>query len=210
MNRLPPQAPGRRGSPRGWWRGAGPWLGLVCFAGCVSSPVPPNPDPPLTVVPHVDFVRYTGTWYEIARYPHSFEKNCVAVTAGYRLLEEGTLEIVHRCREGHFEGPWREARGLARVADPPIQAKLKLKFFWPFEKDYWIIVLDSEYRYAAVSTPGRDFLWILSRTPRMAPAGFSAVLNRLQQLGFDLTRLERTPQPPAGASPQSKETQPGL
>ncbi len=170
---------------------------LIAFnlAACGSS-IPSRDEPPVVVVPYVDFTRYMGTWYEIARYPHSFEDGCVAATATYRLVEgkENEVEVINRCHEGTVDGPLREAHAKAWVEEQPIQAKLKVQFFWPFKGDYWIIDLASDYRYAVVSAPGRNYLWILSRAPQMNPTDYQQVLARLKEQAFDLTLLERPPQ----------------
>ena len=51
-----------------------------------------------TTVKNVDINRYLGKWYEIARFPHSFEEDLVGVTATYNLdyffleLDEGNYQ----------------------------------------------------------------------------------------------------------------------
>lgn len=171
-----------------------PALAFVVFAGACAH-VPDRSQPPLVVVPYVDYKQYMGTWYEIARFTHSFEEDCVAATATYRLMEdEEHIEVINRCHEGKVGGPVRVATAKAWVEDPPIQAKLKVQFFWPFVGDYWIIDLASDYRYAVVSAPERDYLWILSRTPQMNPTDYDHIIANLKTQGFDLTRLEHPPQ----------------
>jgi apolipoprotein D and lipocalin family protein len=76
-------------------------------------------------------------------------------------------------------------------------AKLEVQFFWPFKGNYWIVDLGPDYEYAVVGHPARKYLWILSRTPRMDEATYQAILGRLREQGYDLSRLERTLQPPA-------------
>jgi apolipoprotein D and lipocalin family protein len=155
----------------------------------------------LAVVQHVDLERYMGTWYEIARYPASFERNCVASTAEYTLRDDCKVEVVNRCRVCSFDGRERSIRGVARVVDPETNARLKVAFFWPFEGDYYIIMLDDDYRWAVVGEPRRRYLWILSRTRQLDPAAYDAILARLPEFGYDPARLELTPQP--GAVPQA-------
>ncbi len=142
----------------------------------------------LKTVPSVDLNRYVGKWYEIARYPNRFEKECTAdVTAQYTLRPDGKIEVVNSCRKA--DGTMKSSKGSAKVADKKTNAKLKVTFFWPFYGKYWIIELDPEYRYAVVSEPGRDYLWILSRTPKLDPAVYDAITARLRQNGFDPSRL---------------------
>jgi apolipoprotein D and lipocalin family protein len=56
--------------------------------------------------------------------------------------------------------------------------------------DYWIIDLDADYQWVVVSEPKREYLWILSRTPQLPAATYQALLAKLDQLGFDLKRIE--------------------
>jgi apolipoprotein D and lipocalin family protein len=148
-----------------------------------------NAEPPaLSTVPFVDLQRYLGTWYEIARYPNRFEKNCVAeVTATYSLRADGKIQVVNACRRG--DGSHQEAKGWAKVVDKSTNAKLKVTFFWPFFGNYWIIDLDPNYTYAVISEPGREYLWILSRTPQMDPAQYNSIVERLRARGFDPGKL---------------------
>ena len=83
----------------------------------------------------------------------------------------------------------------ARVVDPATNAKLAVTFQWPFRGDYWIIDLDRDYRWAVVGHPSRDYLWILSRTPRLDGTTYAAIVGRLQQRGYETARLHRTLQP---------------
>ena len=151
-------------------------------------------EPPLAVVDHVDVSRYLGKWYEIARYPHSFEENCYAVTADYKLLDDGSIRVTNRCREGGLDGKLKEAVGKAYIADSQTNAKLEVTFFWPFYGDYWIIDLAEDYQYAVVSEPDRQYLWILSRAPTMDTPLYEQLTAKLKNNGYDLSLLTKTPQ----------------
>jgi len=109
--------------------------------------------PPLQVVEFVDLERYLGKWYEIASYPNWFQKGCTASTAQYALLPDGKIEVVNRCRKDNLDGPVKQAKGKAEVADSPTNGKLKVWFFWPFKGNYWIIDLDTDYTWAVVGEP---------------------------------------------------------
>lgn len=143
--------------------------------------------PPLQTVKQVDLNRYSGTWYEIASFPQWFQKGCVATTATYTVRSNGEIDVVNRCRINTLSGREKVARGRARVVAP---AKLQVSFFRPFWGNYWIIDLGKDYTYAVVSDPGRDTLWILSRTPEMDEALYEEILDRLQKQQLPLKRLE--------------------
>ena len=70
-----------------------------------------------------------------------------------------------------------------------------MSFFRPFWGDYWIIDLAADYEYAVVGHPGRDYLWILSRSRTMPEATYQAIVGRLQAQGYETARLVRTLQP---------------
>jgi len=152
----------------------------------------------LEVVPSVDLQRYLGIWYEIATIPHSFQKDCVGVTASYALRPDGDIEVVNTCRKKTLDGQLKTAKGKAWVVDKTTGAKLKVRFFWPFSGDYWIIELDADYQWAVVGAPDRDYLWILCRSPRMGEALYQELLRRSAAKGFDTSRLKRTLQADRG------------
>jgi apolipoprotein D and lipocalin family protein len=161
---------------------------LLSAGGCI-----PTGDPP-PVVSNIELGRYTGKWYEIARYPVSFQEGCYATTAEYMLRPDGRIGVLNTCREGGFAGRARTISGTARIPDPAVPAKLKVSFFGPFEGDYWILALDRDYRWAVVSEPGRRMLWILSRTPTLDDVIYAEILERVTALGYDTARLLITPQ----------------
>jgi apolipoprotein D and lipocalin family protein len=164
-------------------------------AGCTASTTQRLRLPPLETVAQVDLSRYLGTWYEIASFPQSFQRGCTATTATYTLREDGDLDVLNRCRKGALDGEEKSALGRARVVDRATKAKLEVSFFRPFWGDYWIIDLADDYSYAVVGHPGRDYLWILARTPAMADATVQGIVTRLQAQGYDTSRLVRTLQP---------------
>ena len=145
--------------------------------------------PPLETVADVDLQRYTGTWYEIARFPHRFQKDCYATRAVYTLREDGLIGVYNECRKGAADGPIKAVKGKARVVDKQTNAKLEVSFFWPFWGDYWIIDLDPDYQWAVVGHPSRSYLWILSRQEKMEAEVLDGIRLRLQQQGYDLSQL---------------------
>ncbi len=165
----------------------------LLLAACAGEP---GPDAPRTVG-QVDLPRYAGTWYEVARFPTSFQDSarvrCEDVSATYTLRADGDVAVVNRCRNALAGGEERVANGVARSASPG-NDRLRVSFFWPFFGDYWVIGLDPGYRWAVVGAPGRDYLWILSRTPQMAPGDYDAAVAIARREGFDTARLRRTSQ----------------
>lgn len=174
-------------------------LALGLQSGCASV-TGAEDSQPLKPVASLDVPRYLGTWYEIAKYPNRFQKHCASDTrADYSLLDDGRLQVINRCVKA--DGSLSEAVGVARQigsSDSPI---LKVRFapawlaFVPMVwGSYWVIDLDPQYQLAAVSEPKRKYLWVLSRTPEVDAEAYLQLLNRLEAGGFDLARLERSPQ----------------
>jgi apolipoprotein D and lipocalin family protein len=157
-------------------------------------------EPRLETVQHVDLNRYAGRWYEIARYPNKFEMKCAGdVTAEYVTKGNGDMRVINTCaaRDGRVV----RSVGTAKIADASTNAKLKVAFFWPFYGKYWVLDVGDKYDYAVVGEPGRDYLWILSRTPAMPDAVYEKILNRLPARGYDPEKLVRTHQ--SGAAKRS-------
>ncbi len=177
-------------------------LGLLAL-NAVAQPAAtqaPASSMPLTAIASLDVPRYLGSWYEISKYPNSFQKKCVANTqASYSLRSDGQLQVVNRCRLA--DGQTSEAIGAARQQGEASSPRLKVRFapawlsFIPAVwGDYWVIDLDPAYQLAAVAEPQREYLWILSRTPKVDPASYQALLARLTEKGFDINKLENSPQ----------------
>lgn len=154
---------------------------------------------PLQAVAPVDLKRYAGVWHEQARLPNRFQKKCTgAVTAQYTPLADGTVEVRNVCE---VAGGVDESVGVAHVvpvAGQPGAGRLEVRFapewlswlpmVWG---DYWILKLDRDYEVALVGTPDRDFLWVLSRAPRLDEATLEAQLDYARTLGFDVDRVIR-------------------
>jgi apolipoprotein D and lipocalin family protein len=142
-------------------------------------------------VPFVDLKQYAGTWYEIARYPNRFQKNCVSdVRATYSMVTDGKLSVLNQCVQAN--GKMKTAKGRGKVVDRTGNAKLKVTFFWPFYGDYWILDLDPNYTFAVVGEQDRKYLWILSRTPEIDSNLYNQILERITNQGYDTSKLIQT------------------
>ncbi len=167
-------------------------LSLLLYARCHTTTTERLKLPPLRTVAYVQINRYLGTWYEIAHFPQSFQKDCTRTTANYSLRSDGEIDVLNQCRKGSKNGKESVAKGRARVVDKTTNAKLEVSFFRPFWGDYWILELGNEYEYAVVGHPSRDYLWILSRTPTMDEETFQRIIAGLQKQGYETDRLVRT------------------
>ena len=148
-----------------------------------------------TTVKALDLNRYLGTWYEIARFPHSFEKNLVGVTATYCLREDGKIRVLNQGHKNTLEGELSKAEGKAKIPDPLKPANLKVSFFWIFYAEYNVLELDENYQYAMIGSSSDKYFWILSRTPQMEPAVYEMLLEKARKRGYNLDKLYKVPQP---------------
>ncbi|HET9361011.1 MAG TPA: lipocalin family protein [Vicinamibacterales bacterium] len=188
------------GRPRrpGTARGATAAVAALAAAATLQTATARAQTPePVRTVPFVDLDRYAGDWFEIARFPNRFQRQCVGdVRASYARRPDGRLDVVNRCRTADGQ---TEARGVARVVDERAFAKLKVRFapawlsllpvVWG---DYWIIGLAEDYSWAVVGSPDRDYLWVLGRTPRLDERNAAAARAVARANGYDVERLAQT------------------
>jgi apolipoprotein D and lipocalin family protein len=143
--------------------------------------------PELKTVSKVDIEKYKGTWYEIARFEHFFEKGCKNITATYKIKSDGDLKVINKCTNID-DNTTKEAFGVAYPIDET-NSKLKVSFFRPFYGDYYILDLADDYSYALVGSPNRELLWILSRTKKLDKSITNSILQKLPSLGFDAKKF---------------------
>jgi lipocalin len=139
-----------------------------------------------------DLKRYLGKWYEIARFPHSFEKDLVGVTANYSLKDNGKIEVLNQGYKKSFNGELKKAYGKAKTTDNP--GKLKVSFFLFFYSDYNILELDPNYQWALIGSSTPDYLWILSRKPHLDDNLYHYIILKAKNRGYDTNKLMLVPQ----------------
>lgn len=145
----------------------------------------------MKTVEKVDLPKYMGTWYEIARFPHSFEKGLVGVTATYTLKKNGKVEVLNQGYKDSLNGKLKRAKGFAKLPDPNIPGRLMVYFFWPFGGEYLILDLDENYQHVLVGSSSKKYLWILSRTPKMDDSVYNNLVMKAESLEFDTSKLEK-------------------
>jgi len=161
-----------------------PLLSLpLLLTACLGMPEGVKP------VKNFELDRYLGTWYEIARLDHSFERGLDNVTAQYSLRDDGGVRVINRGYSAK-KGEWKEAEGKAFFVGDKDQGYLKVSFFGPFYGSYVVFELEQEgYQYAFISGPDRSYLWLLSRTTEISEATMRLFEQKARSLGFDLDEL---------------------
>jgi apolipoprotein D and lipocalin family protein len=169
-------------------------MGLVLLgASALLSACMGVPDK-VSVVKSVDANQYLGTWYEIARLDHSFERDLEQVTANYSKNTDGSIKVINKGYNAK-DKEWSEAVGKAYFIDPPnadgtFTGKLKVSFFGPFYGAYNIMELDKPYyNYVMVCGPDKEYFWILSRTPQLTYPIKQELISKAKSLGFATDKL---------------------
>ena len=158
---------------------------LICLGlgGCIGVPEGTEP------VREFNLDQYLGTWYEIARMDHKFERDLSNVTAEYQLKGDGGVRVLNR-GFNTVKGEWEEAEGKAYFVDDSNVGQLKVSFFGPFYASYNVIALDQEdYQWSLVTGLDRDYMWILSRTPALGPTITNKLVSKAKSLGYKTDEL---------------------
>ncbi|MBQ6745729.1 MAG: lipocalin family protein [Bacteroidaceae bacterium] len=154
-------------------------LGLILCSACTSELTVDN-----SVSGELDLEKYLGTWYEVARFDHSFERGMSFCKAEYILRDDGKVDVLNT---GMKDGKPKEAKGKAKLTDNP--RILRVSFFGPFYGDYRIMFLDDDYQWVLVGGSSDDYLWILSRTPKLEDVVREAILAEAVRRGYDVSKL---------------------
>jgi len=162
---------------------------LLSLAGCSDLT-----HPPLDTVDYVDLSRYMGKWYVVASIPTPLETGAYNAVETYTLRPDGKVATQFSFHDGGFDGPAKTYDSTARVVDTTTNAIWAVQFVWPFESDYRVIDLASDYSVAVVGRQKRDYAWVLSRTPRLPASEYDRATRLLAADGYDVEALRRVPQ----------------
>lgn len=160
---------------------------LIGLAGCATYP-------PMPGVKNVDLDRFMGDWYVIASIPTWFEKDIYNAVERYERLEPRKIQTTFSYRKGGFDGEQRQMEPVGFVKEDGSNALWDMQFVWPFKADYRIVYLDPDYRNTIIGRIKRDYVWIMSRKPHLSEAEFRKLARRVEELGYDITKLSRVPQ----------------
>lgn len=161
-------------------------LGIALLLVSCGGGKPEN----ITPVQPFDVQRYLGTWYEIARLDHRFERGLSHVTAEYSLRDDGGVTVVNK-GYSQKDSTWDTAKGKAYFVNDKNTGFLKVSFWGPFYSSYVVFELDTNYQYALISGENKDYFWILSRQPTMEHALLDKLIEKAGSLGFDTKKIIR-------------------
>ena len=166
-----------------------------CLASCCAN-TPENSDFAENnhIIDNVDASQFLGTWYEIARLDHSYERGLDNVTTHYELQEDGSLSVINKGYNRQDER-WDTIKGKAHFVetaheDTSYLGKLKISFPNFSNNAYNIIALDKVYyNYMMVSGENKKALWLLSRTPELTYPIKQHIVSQARSLGFATDEL---------------------
>ena len=160
---------------------------LIVVSGCQTMK-------PIHTVENVDLNRFMGDWYVIANIPTFIEKDAYNATETYRLEDDGTVATTFRFNKGSMDGPLKEYHPRGFIRDKESNAVWAMQFIWPFKAEYRIVYLSDDYSKTVIGRSKRDYVWIMARKPSISEEDYAAIVDFLQEQGYDTSKLQKVPQ----------------
>jgi lipocalin len=146
------------------------------------------------VVKNIDFDKFSGIWYEIARLPNKHEKELVEVTSTFTRTGDGGYTVENSGYKGSRGGKRTRVKGEVSIPDPKVAGAMKVKI-WFLNIDYKVIDVDKKnYDYALISTDSKKYLWIMSKRPVMNQEQYNTLVDSARDKGFEVDQLEMVQQ----------------
>lgn len=165
-----------------------PIIAAFSMAGCAGGQTP------LETVGHVDIDRFMGDWYVIANIPIFLEKNAHNAVETYELNSDGTIATTFVFRKDAYDGKEKKYTPKAWITDTESNAVWGMQFIWPIKADYRIVYLTDDYSQTVVARNKRDYVWVMARTPQISDDDYSAMLQKIESIGYDISKVQKVPQ----------------
>jgi apolipoprotein D and lipocalin family protein len=149
---------------------------------------------PIRTVPGVDLERFMGDWYVIANIPTYIERKAHNAIESYELVDDKQVATTFRFNHGSFDGPVKTYRPTGFVTDDPSNAIWGMQFIWPIKADYRVIYLNEDYTQTVIGRNRRDYVWIMARTPSIPEEDYDAIIDLVNDLGYDAAKIRPVPQ----------------
>ncbi len=153
---------------------------LLCLTPCLCR----GQEVDNSTIKSLDLNRFLGSWYEIARFDHSFERGLTHAIAQYTLNDDGTMAVIN---SGVKDGKHKMSVGKAKLTDTA--GLLRVSFFGPFYSDYRVMMLSDDYSYALIGSGNHKYLWILSRTQALPDDVLDQIVTEAADRGYDTDKL---------------------
>ena len=167
-----------------------PVVAMALSASACSS----SPERPVPRAPQVDVPRFMGDWYVIAQIPTRLEKEAFDSVETYTLREDGKVDTTFRYRDGGFDEKIKTLHPTGTVREGTGNAIWGMQFVWPIKAEYVIVYVDDDYQQTIVGRSKRDYVWLMARTPVISDADYAAHMERIRDLGYDISKIRRVPQ----------------
>jgi apolipoprotein D and lipocalin family protein len=174
-------------------------LALAATSLAVAAQTPPPAGAievaPGDVVP-LDYLRYEGRYYEIARLYNHRERNCAAdVVVTFVRRTDSDVSFINQC----IETDKRWIMDIGRLVTTGSDQKPGELWFRPdligwgpwFNGTYRLIELSGDFSYAMIGDPDGSKLWILSRTRKLDEQTYQRLVARAAERGYDTSKLIR-------------------
>lgn len=163
---------------------------ILPLAACTSQPL-------IHTEAQVDIPRYMGTWHVIAHIPAFLERNAWMATERYELEGDSTVHTTFSFREGAADGPLKTYHPTGFVDLASGGGLWGMQFIWPVRAEFRIVHVSPDYQETIIGRSRRDYVWIMARQPQLDDAAYAALVQRVADAGYDISRLRRVPQGPA-------------
>lgn len=160
------------------------WLSL---AACATRA-------PMPTVESVDLNKFIGDWYVIANIPTFIERRAYNAVERYELDSDGNIPTTFTFNKGGFDGPLKTYHPKGFIKDKTNNAVWGMQFIWPIKADYRIVYLSDDYQQVIIGRTARDYVWLMARSPKISDTDYQALVQKIENLGYDLTLLRQVPQ----------------
>jgi apolipoprotein D and lipocalin family protein len=167
---------------------------LGTLPGCAVSPDKVT----VPVAPAVDLPRFMGPWYVIGVIPTALEKDAYNAVESYALASDGTIATTFTFNKGALDGPRKEYHPKGFVVPGTNNAIWGMRFVWPIKAEFVISHVDEAYSETIIARSALDYVWIMARRPDLGAERYAALVARVRDMGYDVSRIRKVPHTVAG------------
>lgn len=164
-------------------------LSLLCLLMNSCSSLPP-----IKTVNYVDLERFMGDWYVIACIPTLIEQDIYNAVESYQLNQDGTIQTTFTFKKGGFDGKPKKYEPKGFVVPNTGNALWGMQFIWPIKAEYRIVELDQHYQNTIIARNARDYVWLMSRQPKISDDQYNRYVLKINEMGYDVSKLVKVPQ----------------
>ncbi|MES1924876.1 lipocalin family protein [Salinisphaera sp. T31B1] len=147
---------------------------------------------------HVDIDRYMRDWYVIAHKPPSITRTAHNAVERYRRGDDNRVDVRFTFRKNGFDGDRKTLRPTGFVVADTGNAVWAMQFVRPIKMQFVIAYVADDYRQTIVARERLDFVWIMASEPQIEAKVYDDLVERVRQIGYDVSQLRQVPQQPLG------------